>query len=93
MPVLTLLPFSLQYSLLTGLFPYHDECHESKVAALVLDGKLPFVDERWKDNSPEEAALIRVMTSCWAMKSTDRPSIGQIVTRLRQEIDQLRELS
>jgi hypothetical protein len=76
---------------LTGLYPFHYECNEDKVAGLVMDGQLPFVDERWKSNSPEEAALIRVMTDCWAQDSTDRPSMGQIVTRLRHEIEQIRQ--
>jgi len=73
-----------QYVLLTGVYPIYDECHESNVKKYIKEGIIPWIDPRWAENSFAEAELSKVIKDCWAYEPKDRPSIGELVVRLRK---------
>lgn len=79
-----------QYAMLTGAYPFPEECADATVQQYVKLGKTPFIDPRWKDNSYAEGELVKVIEDCWAYKAEDRPTISELVIRLRKAVDENR---
>lgn len=71
------------YTLLTGVYPFFDTCSLSKIPGMVLDGELPFLDPRWRDQSFAEAKLVEVIKRTWATDANERIDINGVVTMLR----------
>ena len=84
--------FFSQYSLLTGLHPLHDFCDEVHVGEHVADGRRPFIDERWLEESFAEAELVRIIRNCWRQHPENRPSAGELVLTLRESVKMNRQL-
>ena len=82
----------LQFTLLTGVFPIHDECSQSKVGNHIRKGEIPYIDPRWSNHSFAEGELVRITTSCFAYDPGDRPSMGDLVRQLRRSVVQNRKV-
>ena len=50
----------------------------------LIDGKLAFVDPRYRGRSFIEGKLVEIMEKCWAYNPTKRPSIFEVVEFLRR---------
>ena len=74
------------YGLLTGLSPFYDEPHTSKVQKKVIAGELPYIDPRYSKRSFEEAQMVSIMKECWEYDADKRPSIFDIVHKLRAAV-------
>jgi serine/threonine protein kinase len=73
------------YTLLTGLWPFYelDYNHVNEVQEMIKKGFKPFIDERYRTSSLEEAILVDIMEECWAFNPEDRPEIKALVKRLQ----------
>jgi serine/threonine protein kinase len=73
------------YALLTGLWPFYelDDNHVDEVQEKIRKGLKPFVDERYRVNSMEEAILVNIMEECWAFNPQDRPEMKALVKQLQ----------
>jgi len=74
------------YALITGLWNFYDTDDDEKVHEKLIDGKLAFVDPRWKDRSYEEGKLVELLPKCWAYDPDKRISIFDAVKFLRQAV-------
>jgi serine/threonine protein kinase len=75
------------YGLLTGLYPYYDEFSKNDKALVlgaIVDGKKPFVDDRYRTRSFIESRLVEIMEKCWEKDPDKRVDIFTIVHHLRQ---------
>lgn len=81
-----------QYGILTGVYPFYDECHESKVKEFVKEGRKPYIDPKWAERSYAEGELAKVVESCWAYEPSDRPSITDLIHKLREVVDENKRL-
>ncbi len=76
------------YTLLTGLWPFYDEefwhVDYDTIQDAIIEGKRPFVDDRYRKRSFIEQMLIEVMERCWAPRRQDRPAISYIVEILKR---------
>jgi serine/threonine protein kinase len=75
------------YTILTGLFPFYDEefnsiSHDTTEEEIV-DGKRPYVDDRYRNRSYIESMLVKIMEACWAGSRHDRPSMSFVVDFLQ----------
>ena len=50
---------------------------------MIISGKRPYVDPRYRKRSYIEAKLVEVMERCWAQSRHDRPAIFEVVEFLR----------
>lgn len=68
------------YTLLTGLWPFHDHDDYDVVQEKILTQReLPFVDDRYRQRSYIEMKLVELMEQAWAYRPEDRPSIFYMV--------------
>ena len=79
------------YSLLTGLWVFFDEKDAHEVQKRVKAGEKPYIDPRFKENSPAEAKLVEIIDRCHSYQPGDRPSIFEIVEFLRDAVKKIRE--
>jgi hypothetical protein len=86
------LSFLHQYALLTGIYPFYDECHSKKVHERVKKGDIPRIHPYWKRASPGEAALVDIIQQCWLYNPGERIAIGNLVLLLRKAVDDNRRL-
>jgi serine/threonine protein kinase len=82
----TLLFFIEQYALLTGLYPFYQECRSKYVQKRVKNKEKPHINPRWKTHSFAEGILVDLIEQCWEYKPEDRIEIGQLVLRLREAV-------
>lgn len=71
------------YALLTGLNPLYDIDSDRRFARKIIQGKVAYIDPRYKTRSPGEEALSMIIPKCFEYKPQDRPSIFQIVNLLQ----------
>ena len=77
------------YGLLTGLPPYYGlDGEDFRVKA--LEGKMPYVDERYRKRSFAEGMLVRAIEMCHQRKPEDRADIFAIVRHLRAAVQQIK---
>jgi len=80
----------LLYTLLTGLLPYYDtiadnnDGDDSRAIKMIVQGKYPYVDERYRTRSFVESRLVDIMERCWDYDADKRPSIFDVVRHLRE---------
>jgi len=74
----------LLYTVLTGLRTYYDELESGKANRAVLNGKLPYIDPRYRTRSFIEGRLAEIMEQCWVYRRKDRVSIFDVVAHLRE---------
>jgi len=74
------------YGMLTGLWNFYDTDDDDVVQKKLIDGKLPYVDERWKERSFGERKLIELMEKCWIYDPKERISIFDAVVFLKEAI-------
>ncbi|KAL7540176.1 hypothetical protein ACHAXR_009931 [Thalassiosira sp. AJA248-18] len=74
------------YAMLTGLWNFYDTDDDEVVQTKLIDGKLPFVDSRYRDRSFAEKKLIELMEKCWIYDPDERISMFDAVTFLRKAI-------
>lgn len=73
--------------MLTGVEPHFDACEDFDVKQLVQSGKLPVIDQRWRDRSNYEAALVNLILDMWKIRPQQRPAIDLVVKRLQEILD------
>jgi serine/threonine protein kinase len=76
------------YSLLTGLWPFHDELARkvdvAKRREAIYRGARPYIDERLnKTQSHIERQLLDVMYQCWHVDPNKRPTMVEVAAFLR----------
>lgn len=76
------------YTMLVGLWPFYDmefrDIGSRKIQKYIIDGQLPFVDERYRTRSYIERQLIYVMEKCWAYEPDKRPPMSEVASFLRK---------
>lgn len=83
---------SFQYSLLTGVYPFYDECEEDNVKEMVKDRKIPYFDPKWAERSYAEGELAKITESCFAFEAKDRPTITDLILELRKVVKKNKRL-
>lgn len=53
------------FGLLTGLYPYYRTFSHSTIRKMVIEGRKPFVDDRYRNRSMVESRLVEIMEHCW----------------------------
>jgi len=76
------------FAILTGLWNFFDVDDETAQQKLI-HGKLPFIDERYRNRTPAESRLIEIMEDCWKFDPEERIDIFQVVERLRLALKEL----
>jgi serine/threonine protein kinase len=71
------------YTLLTGLWPFYEDKSYSVIQEKILRLERPFVDKRYH-RSFIETRLITIMERMWAHEASDRPTIFEVVSYLRE---------
>ena len=79
------------YSLLTGLWVFHEEEDSEEVKARVGFGEKPYIDPRYKERSMSEAKLTEIIDKCHEYYQEDRPSIFEVVDMLWQALEEVHE--
>jgi hypothetical protein len=77
-----------QYSLLTGLPPFPEECHVRSLQKRIKKKETSWIDPQWKRASFAEGVLVHVIERCWEYKPEDRISIGALVQLLRAAVEE-----
>ena len=70
--------------MLTGVEPHFDVCEDYQVRLVVQSGKLPFIDNRWRQRSVYENDLANLLLDMQASRPDQRPDIDRVVERLRE---------
>ena len=78
--------YTLQYVLLTGVYPFYELCETDRVKSLVKHGKTVFIDPRWADHSYAEGTLAKIIEPCFAWNPEDRPTMADLVRQLREAV-------
>jgi serine/threonine protein kinase len=75
---------SLYYNLLTGLMPfYHKDSYQDALSAMVQKKEMPYIDPAFRNGTMIQQALVDVMEECWRYESENRPSVFNILDKLR----------
>lgn len=72
------------FGLLTGLFPYYRTFSHSTIRKMVMEGRKPFVDDRYRTRSLVEGRLVEIMEQCWEFYAADRPSVFEVVEHIHE---------
>ena len=72
------------YELLTRRLPFQGKAPTAVMRAVCVDDTRPDVAESSADGSAANELLIALMRECWATDPFDRPSFGEIVSRLNE---------
>ena len=72
------------YELLTRRLPFQGKAPTAVMRAVCVDDTRPDVAESSADGSAANELLIALMRQCWATDPFDRPSFGEIVSRLNE---------
>ena len=83
---------SLQYGLLTGVYPHYYNCHDDQIGKYIKKGEKPYIDPLWSKESFAEAELARIIYECWHWHAENRPTITELVLMLRESVDKNRDL-
>ena len=81
------------YAMITGLWNFYDTDDDGVVQKKLINGKLPFVDSRYRERSFAEKKLIELMEKCWIYDPSERISIFGAVEFLRQAVKENAEQS
>ncbi len=55
---------------------------------MVIEGKKPFIDERYKKRSFAERKLVEFIEMCWEYDSDKRITIFDLITLLREAVQE-----
>lgn len=72
----------------SGLWGFYDIDDDESTQEALIDGKLPYIDPRWKQRSYVERRLVELMEKCWAYNPDDRVDIFYAVEFLRETISE-----
>ena len=76
------------YALLTGLWVFYENEDDGFVQNQLIDGKTPFIDDRYRTRSYAEGQMVELMEMCWRYKPEDRPEIFEVVRFLRNALEE-----
>ncbi|KAL3762560.1 hypothetical protein ACHAW5_007805 [Stephanodiscus triporus] len=79
------------YAMMTGLWNWYDEEDDDVIQKKLIDGKLPFVDPRYKNRSFAEKKLVELMEKCWIYNPDERISSFEAVEFLRDAVKDNKE--
>jgi len=74
------------YAMLTGLWNFYDIEDDDVMHEELIDGKLPYVDPRWKERSYIERRLVELTEKCWIYDPDERVDIFYAVEFLRETV-------
>ena len=57
-----------------------------------MDGKIPFIDPRYRARSPAESKLVDVLERCYVYDAEERASMFELAASLRETFDELQKL-
>lgn len=83
---------NMVYNLLTGLWNYYDITDDQVVQDKLSIGEFAFVDERYKNHSFEEGALVHVIQRCWVKDVDRRADIFEVIGYLRKALEKARKM-
>lgn len=69
----------------------YDEKDDDVIQKKLIDGKLPFVDPRYKNRSFAEKKLVELMEKCWIYNPDERISSFEAVEFLRDAVKDNKE--
>ena len=72
--------------MLTGLWGFYDIEDDQATQDELIDGKLPYVDPRWKERSYIERRLVELMEKCWVYDPDERADIFYAVNHLKETL-------
>ena len=76
------------YVLMTGLWPFYTEDEDETIQKWVLDGKRPYIDDRYRySDNLIEREFVKMMDEMWTHDVQRRPEIYKFVTWLRDVKD------
>lgn len=81
------------YAMLTGLWGFYDIEDDEETQEVLIDGKLPYIDPRWKERSYIERRLVELMEKCWIYNPDDRIDIFYAVEFLRETVREHQRLN
>jgi hypothetical protein len=79
--------------MLTGLWGFYDIEDDEETQEVLIDGKLPYIDPRWKERSYIERRLVELMEKCWIYNPDDRIDIFYAVEFLRETVREHQRLN
>jgi hypothetical protein len=74
------------FGLLTGLYPYYRTKSHAKIRQMVMDGKKPYIDPRYRTRGYMESRMVQIMERCWEYESEHRVSVFEVAHFLRETI-------
>lgn len=74
------------YAMLTGLWGFYDIEDDEATQDELIDGKLPYIDPRWKERSYIERRLVELMEKCWVYDPDERVDIFYAVDFLKDTV-------
>jgi hypothetical protein len=57
-----------------------------------IDGEKPYIPEQYFEKSFAEGKLAEIVQECFAYEPKDRPSVGEIVLKLRAAVEENHKL-
>jgi len=74
------------HEVITGKVPFQDICTKNYIPVAILKGKRPDL-QRLRDGTVNEL-LANIVEVCWVQNPADRPSIADLLVRLRAAVAQ-----
>ena len=74
----------LFYSILTGLLPYHQHVTKRHAMRAIMQGELPYLDDRYQSRSFVEGRLVEILHQMIPFQPAERVDIFQVVKFLRE---------
>ena len=76
------------YAILTGTWNFPEIKDDETVQEMVLAGKKPFIDPRYRERSFAERKLADIMELCWEYDTEKRTDSGTLVKLLREAVEE-----
>jgi len=76
------------YALLTGTWNFPGIVTDEGVQEMVLAGKKPFIDARYREKTFAERKLAEIMELCWEYDPAKRIDSGTLVKLLRKAVEE-----
>ena len=79
------------YSVFTGLWVFYDSKNDKQTQKRVKEGEIPYIDPRYKSQDPLQAKFAEIIESCFTYSPLNRPSIFDVISRLRSLLKEVEE--
>ena len=79
------------YSVFTGLWAWFDSKDEKVSVKRIKEGEIPWIDPRYKSQDALQAEFADIIESCWTYNPLNRPSIFEVISRLRKLLKEVQK--